>query len=178
MSEIWVDIKGYENHYQISNEGRVRSLDRKVRYSNGKLANHDGRILENELTDNGYLRVTLSKNNSQRRFLVHRLVGKHFIANLENKPEINHINGITTDNKINNLEWCTKSENAIHAYKTGLMNQKGELNNGSKMTWNTVREARSMYAKGDAQKVIGERFNVSRSLIGLIVTNKIWKEVI
>lgn len=108
--EQWKDIKGYEGLYQVSNYGRV-----KRKYNNGKI-----RILKPISTNNGYLRVSLSKNSVNNTYFVHRLVAQAFILNPENKPEVNHIDGDKTNNKIENLEWCTRSENIQHAFYTGL----------------------------------------------------------
>ena len=110
--EIWKDINGFENKYQISNLGRVKSLN------NGKGFIRE-RILTNVL-DKGYLMVCLCKNSKPKNYRNHRLVAQAFIPNPLNKPQINHINGIRNDNRIENLEWCTGSENMIHAFKTGL----------------------------------------------------------
>ena len=102
MEEIWVDIKGYEGLYQVSNQGRVKRL-----YKNGKI-----RILKPSLDNNGYLYVTLSKNNKPKIFKLHRLIAINFIPNPENKPCIDHINTIRTDNRVENLRWVTKKENS------------------------------------------------------------------
>lgn len=110
QDEVWKDVVGYEGLYRISNRGTVCRL-----YKNGKVNFMTPRIL------NGYWRVKLCNGNTQKEYFLHRLIAQAFIPNPENKPEINHINGIKTDNRIENLEWVTRSENAIHATKTGLL---------------------------------------------------------
>ena len=110
QDEVWKDVVGYEGLYRISSHGTVCRL-----YKNGKVNFMTPRIL------NGYWRVKLCNGNTQKEYFLHRLIAQAFIPNPENKPEINHINGIKTDNRIENLEWVTRSENAIHATKTGLL---------------------------------------------------------
>lgn len=116
-TEIWKDIPGYEGIYQISNQGRVKSCDR---YAKGrsKLGRWlKGRIKAIHTANNGYPTVSVCKESQQSCFLVHRLIAEAFIPNPLGKKCINHINGVRTDNRIENLEWCTYSENAIHAIK-------------------------------------------------------------
>lgn len=125
MEEIWKDIKGYEGLYQISNFGRVKRLIYANNF-NGKSTNKlpdifkCNKILKKYITSNGYERIMLCKNGARKRFMVHKLVAQAFIPNPLNKTQINHINGIKTDNKSYNLEWCTPRENLNHAYKNGL----------------------------------------------------------
>lgn len=107
MEEIWKDIEDYEG-YQVSNLGRVRSLDR----YNSRGYWIKGCILKPTMDKKGYLNVGLSKNNQGKTFKVHRLVALHFIPNIENKPEIDHINTIKTDNRAINLRWVTPKENS------------------------------------------------------------------
>lgn len=114
MKEIWKSIEGYEGYYEVSNYGRVRSVDRIVEYSNGYLAKHKGRILKGESDKRGYKRVRLSKNDKSKKFQVHRLVAIAFIPNPENKPFVNHIDETTFNNHVDNLEWVTGSENMRH----------------------------------------------------------------
>ena len=110
--EEWRDIAGYEGVYQVSNKGRVKRI----------VATHTTKPMMRKptLAGAGYPSILLSKDGVARRYNVHRLVAKAFIPNPDNKPEVNHINGIKTDNRAENLEWVTVSENKLHAYRTGL----------------------------------------------------------
>lgn len=137
MEEIWKDIKGYEGYYQVSNLGRVKRLDKiiKQRGRYGQLLDcfHKGRIKSTHIDKYGYTRVDLYKNSKCIVKQVHRLVAIAFIPNIENKPEVNHIDGNKQNNNINNLEWCTRTENERHAYKTGLKKSRyGKDNKNSK----------------------------------------------
>ena len=119
MKEIWKDIKGYEGIYQVSSEGRVRSLDR----VEDRGRNIKGKILKPSINPYGYCVVGLFKNGTQKKNMVHRLVAEAFIPNPDNKPEIDHINTIKTDNTVflnedgsinyekTNLRWTTRKEN-------------------------------------------------------------------
>ena len=109
MIEQWKDISGYENKYQVSNFGRVKSLPQK----HSKKEN----ILKNSVTHYGYLRVNLGRFNTR---LVHKLVAEHFIDNPFNKKWVNHKDGVKANPHVDNLEWCTPKENSEHAYRTGL----------------------------------------------------------
>lgn len=100
MQEIWRDIEGYENLYQVSNLGRVKSL----KY--GK-----ERIMKERICTNGYLNTCLCKDGKAKYYLTHRLVAKAFIPNPDNLPEINHIDEDITNNNAENLEWCDRKYN-------------------------------------------------------------------
>lgn len=109
--EIWKDIEGYENLYQVSNMGRVRSLDRWVSTVDGKKQLYKSKILTSQYNEHGYNQICLSKNGTTKTHKLHRLIAKAFLPNPENKPCIDHINTIRTDNRVENLRWCTHSEN-------------------------------------------------------------------
>ena len=99
--EIWKDIKGYEGIYQVSNLGRIKSL----KY--GKEV-----IMKLKPNTNGYIRVSITMHNKKKSIAVHRLVAETFIPNPDNKPCVDHINTIRTDNRVENLRWVTKKENS------------------------------------------------------------------
>ena len=110
--EIWKDIEGYEGLYQVSNMGRVKSLKRKV---NANIINNvsrtvRSRILKQSINCDGYLRIALHREMTSKNFPVHRLVAKAFIPNPNNKPTIDHINTVRTDNRVCNLRWATPKE--------------------------------------------------------------------
>lgn len=116
MTEIWKDVKGYEGLYQISNLGRIKSLEHCVR--NNK---HDGkRIVKEALlhpTDNGngYKIIGLRKATYRKNYYIHRLVAEHFLENPDNKKYVNHLDYDVTNNVVTNLEWCTQKENVEYS---------------------------------------------------------------
>lgn len=115
--EIYYDIKGYEGLYQINYKGVIKSIGKWYGGKDFKFLKI-GKCL-------GYDRICLCKNNIKKHFSIHRLIALHFIPNDENKPFINHKNGIRNDNKLENLEWCTHSENMQHASK--VLGHKGSF---------------------------------------------------
>lgn len=112
MEEEWKDIKGYEELYQVSNLGRIKSLDRIIIMKNGIERKIKGRILIPTLDGKkNYLQVNLSKNNIHKTHLVHRLVGLSFVNGHEEGLDINHIDCDKTNNHYLNLRWVTRSQN-------------------------------------------------------------------
>ncbi len=106
------DIIGFENKYKITNDGRVWS-------------NYKKDFLTSALNHRGYSIVYLSINHSTKKTItIHKLVAIHFIPNIENKPQVNHIDGNKQNNNVNNLEWVTNKENMKHAIDNGLYNPK------------------------------------------------------
>lgn len=127
-NEIWKNVKNYENIYQISNLGRVKSLERTIN-DNGGIRILKEKILKQSIHYHGYLYVILNK----KKKYVHRLVAEAFLDNQNNYKEVNHKDGNKQNNRVDNLEWCTRSYNVLHSYKTGLLKaKKGEKNGKSK----------------------------------------------
>lgn len=125
-TEVWLDIKGYEGYYQISNLGRVRSLDREIkvsdtRYRQPRRVVRRGRILKHTRSGSDRQLVFLQREGIATNVAIHRLVALHFIPNPENLPVVNHINHDHHDNRSTNLEWCTQSHNIQHAIDAGRM---------------------------------------------------------
>ncbi len=115
MDEIWKDINGYEGYYQVSNFGRVRSVEREINPVNQNPHTRQGYILTSSPKTTLYCRISLSRDNKVKKVLIHRLVASAFIPNPENKTQVNHIDLNPSNNHISNLEWVTDLENKKHS---------------------------------------------------------------
>ena len=120
-NEIWKPVVGYEDYYEISSMGRVRSLDRYARGSCDSIKLHKGRILNPKIDRDGYCIYNLCKDGQSKSFRGHRLVADAFIPNPDNKPCIDHINCVRSDNRLENLRWVTHKENNNNPITTNRM---------------------------------------------------------
>ena len=164
--EIWKKIEDFEN-YSVSSEGRVRH-DKK------------GNLKKPHKTRCGYYTMFLdaTKSNVRKSFYVHRLVAQAFFPNPNNYKEVNHLNGIKTDNRVENLEWCDRSHNIKHAFEKGLYNsRKGIENNLSVLSEYEVLEIRRLRIEGWSQYKLAEKFGVTRPNITSIVNRKSWTHI-
>lgn len=174
MKEIWKDIPNFEGYYQASNLGNIRSVDRisKGRWSDNYF--YKGKTLLPKKTRLGYLHVVLVKGYGKRyNKSVHRLVASTFIENVDEKPQINHIDGNKLNNNISNLEWVTPSENIRHGYSNGL-HLKGESHGMAKYSNKIINNIVELWKTGKYTKSeIGRILNVSTTHTHRIInTNK------
>ena len=152
MEEIWKDVIGYENKYEVSNLGRVRSCPRNT----SGLGRADYLIMKQSKDRRGYMTIGLTMNGKKSRFRVHRLVASSFIPNPEGKEFVNHIDGVKDNNILSNLEWATASENTRHAVEAGLINS-----NFDKYKHKFVDD----YLNGLGVNMITRKYNVSHDYV-------------
>ena len=178
MNEIWKSIVGNREIYAISNFGNVKTLDREG--ARGSIVK--GHVLTQHKNSSGYYRVNMNLYRKQQSFLVHRLVALYFVENKNCYEFVNHIDGNKSNNRSDNLEWCTRSENELHAWRIGLKSKekictKCERHGMHKLTQNDVDYIRSVhkpYDKKYGTKQLAEQFNVTPQEITNIVNYKNW----
>ena len=161
MEEIWKDIPNYKGLYQVSNLGKVKSL-----YGKGK-------ILKPNIDKDGYERVALCKEKKRKDLFVHRLVAITFIPNLENKSQINHIDGNKQNNCVDNLEWCSCKENIVHSIK--ILKKRNKKLNQYDLNGNFIKTYDSIKIAGITNDIKPQ--NIWRCCKGIRPTAKqfIWK---
>jgi hypothetical protein len=164
--EIWKTIKGFEGQYEISNIGNLRSVDRLVEHYKGGKRLCKGSNKNIRLNDKGYYRCNLKKDGKRYDFTVHRLVAIAFLEKPFGKDIINHINGIKTDNRVENLEWCNSSENTIHAVKERLIKTKL-----------TDDEALEVLNSKLSNRKLATIYNVNQTIIWRIKNKKAYKHL-
>ena len=173
--EEWKSVIGYENLYEVSSHGNVRRVapwcdGRKTKPAPGLIG---------MIASNGYRRITLRKDMKQVRFPLHRLVALAFIGPAPSgRHQVNHINGNKTDNRPENLEYVTPSENQFHSYRIlKSATRPGSKHHNAKISEADVITIRSLWANGKQQKELGAMFGISQPTISEIVHRKMWKHI-
>ena len=143
----------------------------------GQVFSH-GKYIRGEIMKNGYSRIHVSHEGVSRKYLVHRLVAEAFIPNPLNLPQVNHKDGNKLNNTVENLEWCSASDNQKHAYRTGLKSAIGEKNGQSKLSKEDVAEIRKVYVKGKHCEFnsygLARKYGVNPKTIQNIVKGETW----
>lgn len=165
--EIWKAVVGYEGWYEVSDQGRVRRVK-------------TGRILRPQKDKNGYYQVNLCREGSPHVFMVHRLVLMAFRGLPKPDQEGNHKKGNKADNRLEKLEWVTRSENMLHRFRVlGVQTLKGEVNGRAKLNNKDIPIIRRLLAEGKlTQKAIGEMLGVKQAAISRINSGRAWEHVI
>jgi len=162
--ERWFPVDQWP--YEVSDMGRVRR-------SEPASGTRPGLVLKTSKSNTGYMRVQLSRDGTPRKFLVARLVAEAFVPRRRGAPFVNHKNGDKTDNRAENLEWVTRSENQLHAYDTGLQ-LSGEAAGRAKLTLEHVKEIVRRHAAGESQTALAKEYPVNQSMISKIVRGEYW----
>jgi hypothetical protein len=179
MTEEWKDVKGFEGFYQISNLGRVRSLDRYVNGTGKKTKQFiKGVILKAQKRKSGHLDVLLKKNGLEKRCWVHRLVASAFLSNINNLPIVNHIDSNPENNVVTNLEWCSQKHNIQHCVASGRFNaRKGIEHKDCKLTENQVLEIRRLGEANKSYYSIAKLYGISEAHAKNIIKRVNWKHL-
>lgn len=172
--EVWRPVKGYEDRYEVSSMGRVRSLPNRERSTRNRIV-----VLRPYVGDDGYPFVTIWRNGKKRKCTIHRLVAGAFIPNPEDKPQVNHIDGNKDNNRVSNLEWVTAAENVQHAFRVGLQEgtrQVGMRNGRAKLCDDDVLRIRQQRGRCRPDDLAKE-YGVSVSLIRQIWRRVVWTHI-
>lgn len=177
--EIWKKIKKFKGDYEISNQGRIRSTDRKIERSNGWIYTRKGKILTPSKKGGGYFKGAVCIDKKMVSYKIHRLVAETFIPNPENKPEVNHIDGNKTNNNVYNLEWCTRKENIRHCIDNKLQTPFF----GEQVGNSILKESDVLYIRKNfkprvyTRKKLADKFGVSEATIKDVLSRKSWKHL-
>lgn len=176
--EKWKPVQGYEGFYEVSNEGRVRSVDRYVKQRDKFMQLKKGKVLSPAKNRLGYMCVALSRENKLSARTIHRLVAIAFIKNPNGYKEINHIDGNKQNNNVENIEWSTRSKNINHAIKMGLLvHATGEKHHQSKFTDQQIKELREKYDPQVPLREYAKEYNASISCISRIIRGDTYPKV-
>ena len=174
--EKWKWISGYGGRYAVSNMGRVRSHRRRVGAFGGGTRFISGKIMRPKVARSGYPMIILRKLGKETTHLIHRLVCEVFVCPLGLWPQVNHKNGIKTDNRAANLEPSTPKENTRHAIEVLGKSRRGEKSSAATVTEAQAREIYALKGK-ELQRVTAERFGTTRSVVGHIQRRTGWRHI-
>lgn len=172
---MWKDITGYEGLYRIHEDGTIVAYAKEWNcgHGNGSLRRDGEKVISPHKNQDGYLMVNLRKDRKVKLISVHRLIAITFIPNPENLPQVNHIDGVKTNNSIPNLEWCSSRDNLIHAIRTGLLvHKRGQENKCRAVSDEMALRVNEAYMEEPNATEIGRKFKLSRYVVDDIVNRK------
>lgn len=181
VPEVWRPVADWEDFYEVSDHGNVRSLPRRHTDKSGRAWIRGMAQINATISVNGYPMVSLSAPGRPRwTITVHRLVASAFIPNPDNLPFVNHKDSDRANNQVSNLEWCTHQENVAHAQAAGRLTgrPRGYVSGKRLFTDNEVRQAREMRRSGQSLREIAEHFGVGPTAIQSIISGKTYADVI
>jgi hypothetical protein len=183
LTEQWKDIIGYENIYQASTFGRIKSMKRR-RVGRTNISTLVKERIRKQSLCEGYLKLTLHKSGKITKKYVHILIAETFIPNPDNKPEVNHLKKApcgtkmnTLDNRVESLMWSTRGENMKYGYDFGFKCAKGENNGQSKLTTIQVLEIRAIGKYRNYTKELSVKYGVGEKYISDIMNRKRWTHI-
>jgi len=180
MNESWEKCVGLESFAEVSNIGRVRTIDRTVKcIRNGSHIEQKrhGKIISQYIPKNGYPEIAVVINGKRKKYTVHRLVAMAFVDGFSNGLTVNHIDGDKTNNHVSNLEWVTLARNTALQWETGLVNLRGDNHPSRKLSSGKVRIIRDLIKKGISCNSLSILTDVSPSIIYLIRDGKRWSDI-
>ena len=177
-NEIWKDIEGYEGLYQVSSLGRIKSIDRIIKYKkNNEIITYlkKGRIMKPHNNGRDYLNIQFRDGNIRKHLYIHIIVAKAFIPNPYNLEQVNHKNFNKTDNRVENLEWCTRKNNMLH-YKQSSFFKEVQIKRQIASHNKTIRKIKKFkdiiikkYINGETIENISTELKISRDFVSDIV---------
>lgn len=178
----WFGFPGFEDRFEITREGVVRSKTRYVRSPQaGGQRLLRGRIMKHQIVG-GYPAIYTNVDGVKKATLIHRAIATLFVQNPDSKPEVNHLDGNKTNFSVSNLEWCTHQENMRHAFDTGLaplpVSGPGEMSPAAKLDNERVRKIRRRLAAGEKQSRLARDYGMSKGTIGCIARNETWVDIV
>lgn len=178
--EIWKDVPGYEGLYQVSDTGKVKSLQRKVNSVNGRVYTYKEKLLKgnHNIARGGYMNFGLTKNGKTKVWKAHRVVMLAFVGECPEGKEVCHRDGNPTNNNLSNLYYGTHSENMADKVRHGrVYKAKGELCHTARLDRHDVQVIRMIHSHGMALQTLANIFNVSKSAVAHIVKRRSWTHV-
>lgn len=171
LTEKWLPVVGLEYNFEVSDLGRVRSIDRTVVYKDGRIYTYKGKVLSQWIDHHGYMRVHLKMNGRDNHAHVHRLVAEAFIENPDSIETVDHINALKTDNRKENLQWLSRSDNISKKAEDGT---SVTVRGNARINFEIAAEIRNDFRDGMSRKDLCAKYEMSKSNICKIINNDMW----